>query len=277
MFSPSGFMVYFEDLDALSDLSDTQLGAVMRGLAAAAQGNTPPAFDDQGERIAFRLMLGKVNRDIASYRNRCTTNRANRARRQTSTIVDDGARSLTIVDCGVRSSSLVNDPAVTVSANADPTATPAVVEAADEGGSDGDAQPPADGEGGSVGEPDAVRQQQEAVFDATQRAGFPMTAADMAKATALMADYTPAWVLEAVRRASGGTREQRCWRYVGGILRRWRKMGGIDSENRPETARPVTRSGTPRLVTAQQYTQRQYTTEELDKLFDDLTAEELGG
>ena len=103
-----------------------------------------------------------------------------------------------------------------------------------------------------------------------------MTAADMDKAVTFMADYSPEWVLEAVRRASGGTREQRCWRYVGGILRRWREAGGIDSENRPETARPVTRSGTPRLVTAQQYAQRQYTAEELDALFDDLTAEEFG-
>lgn len=273
---PSGFMIYAEDLDALSDLSNAQLGAVIRGLAAVLQGDTPPTFDGPGERIAFRLMEGKVRRDIKSYQNRCATNKANRARRQTSTIVDGGARSLTGVDCGVRSSSLVNDPAITVSANAAPAAIPAVVAVADEGGSDGDAQPPADGEGGSVGEPDAVRQQHPAVFDAAQRAGFPMTAADMDKAVTFMADYSPEWVLEAVRRASGGTREQRCWRYVGGILRRWREAGGIDSENRPETARPVTRSGTPRLVTAQQYAQRQYTAEELDALFDDLTAEEFG-
>ena len=212
MFSPSGFMVYFEDLDALSDMSDAQLGAVMRGLAAAAQGNTPPAFDDQGERIAFRLMIGKINRDIASYRERCATNRANRARRQTPTIVDDRAPSSTIVDCGVRSSTLVNDPAVIVAPNAGliATVTPAVAAVANEGGNDGGAQMHADEEGGAAGELDAIQQQHEAVFDAAQRAGFPLTAADMDKAVTFMADYSPEWVLEAVRRASGGTREQRC-------------------------------------------------------------------
>ena len=122
----------------------------------------------------------------------------------------------------------------------------------------------------------AIADAHNAVFDAAQRAGFAQTAHDLDKATALMADYTPAWVLEAVSVAADGTKEQRSWRYVEGILKRWKLRGGIDKEPRPETARPVTRSGTPRLVTAQQYTQRQYTTEELDKLFDDLTAEELG-
>lgn len=265
---PSGFMIYAEDLAALSDLSNAQLGAVIRGLAAVLQGDTPPTFDGLGERIAFRFMEGKVRRDIEAYQNRCATNRANRARQRPSTIVDDRAPSSTIVDDGA----VTVDVTEAVIAKA----APAVAAVADEGGSDGNAQPPADGEGRSVGELDTVRQQQEAVFDAAQRAGFPMTAADMDKAVTFMADYSPEWVLEAVRRASGGTREQRCWRYVGGILRRWREAGGIDSENRPEAARPLTRNGTPRMVTAQQYTQRQYTTEELDKLFDDLTAEELG-
>lgn len=123
----------------------------------------------------------------------------------------------------------------------------------------------------------AITEAHSAVFDAAQRAGFAQTAHDLDKATALMVDYTPEWVLEAVSVAADGTQQQRSWRYVEGILKRWKLRGGIDKEPRPETARPVTRSGTPRLVTAQQYTQRQYTTEELDKLFDDLTAEELGG
>ena len=266
---PSGFMIYAEDLAALSDLSNAQLGAVIRGLAAVLQGDTPPTFDGLGERIAFRFMEGKVRRDIEAYQNRCATNRANRARQRPSTIVDDRAPSSTIVDDGA----VTVDGTEAVIAKA----APAVAAVADEGGSDGNAQPPADGEGRSVGELDTVRQQQEAVFDAAQRAGFAQTAHDLDKATALMADYTPEWVLEAVSVAADGTQQQRSWRYVEGILKRWKLRGGIDKEPRPETARPVTWSGTPRLVTAQQYTQRQYTTEELDKLFDDLTAEELGG
>lgn len=267
---PSGFMIYAEDLAALSDLSNAQLGAVIRGLAAVLQGDTPPTFDGLGERIAFRFMEGKVRRDIEAYQNRCATNRANRARQRPSTIVDDRAPSSTIVDDGAvnakekaRETGTVSEAAIAVEAVAERTHARNVnvdIEQTDEPSQ----------------ELVTISEQHNAVFDAAQRAGFPMTAADMDKAVAFIADYTPEWVLEAVRRASGGTREQRCWRYVGGILRRWREVGGIDSENRPETARPVTRSGTPRLVTAQQYTQRQYTTEELDKLFDDLTTEELG-
>ena len=93
------------------------------------------------------------------------------------------------------------------------------------------------------GELVTISEQHNAVFDAAQRAGFPMTAADMDKAVAFMADYSPEWVLEAVRRASGGTREQRCWRYVGGILRRWKAAGGMDEAQRPQPAQTA-RSGT---------------------------------
>ena len=119
----------------------------------------------------------------------------------------------------------------------------------------------------------AIADAHNAVFDAAQRAGFAQTAHDLDKATALMADYTPAWVLEAVGVAADGTKEQRSWRYVEGILKRWKLRGGIDKEPRPETARPVTRSGTIhpiKRVNAQQYTQREYAAEELDNLFEEL-------
>lgn len=127
------------------------------------------------------------------------------------------------------------------------------------------------------GELVTISVQHNVVFDAAQRAGFPMTAADMDKAVAFMADYSPEWVLEAVRRASGGTREQRCWRYVGGILRRWKAAGGMDEAQRPQPAQTA-RSGTlkpVKRVNAQQYTQREYTSEELDSLFDNLADEEI--
>lgn len=123
---------------------------------------------------------------------------------------------------------------------------------------------------------DALRRVQaahEAVFAAAERAGFPMTAADMDKTTAYMADYSPEWVLEAVRRASGGTRDQRCWRYVGGILRRWKAAGGMDAETRPETAGGDKNARPAKRVAAQEYTQREYAEDEMDALFEDLTAE----
>lgn len=126
----------------------------------------------------------------------------------------------------------------------------------------------------------AISDAHNAVFDAAQRAGFAQTAHDLDKATTLMADYTPEWVLAAVGVAADGPANQRCWRYVEGVLRRWKQRGGMDVSPRPaqDTALPVARSGTLepiKRVNAHQYTQRQYTAEEMDKLFDDLTMEDF--
>lgn len=127
----------------------------------------------------------------------------------------------------------------------------------------------------------AILDAHNAVFDAAQRAGFAQTAHDLDKATTLMADYTPEWVLAAVGIAADGTANQRSWRYVEGVLKRWKQRGGMDVSPRPaqDTARPVARSGTLepiKRVNAHQYTQRQYTAEEMDRLFDDLTMEDYG-
>ena len=90
----------------------------------------------------------------------------------------------------------------------------------------------------------AISEAHDAVHCAAQRAGFAQTAHDLDKADALMADYTPEWVLAAVSLAADGTQSQRCWRYVEGILKRWKLRGGIDTEPREPPPRQTARSGT---------------------------------
>ena len=53
-------------------------------------------------------------------------------------------------------------------------------------------------------------------------------AADLSQGNRLVADYSAAWVREAIRRAGTGSASTRCWRYVEAILRRWRERGGMD-------------------------------------------------
>ena len=80
---------------------------------------------------------------------------------------------------------------------------------------------------------DEARELQEAfdaVLDAARDIGIPQTSADVRKANALVADYSAAWVLEAVARAGTGPASARSWRYVEGILRKWRAAGGMDAE-----------------------------------------------
>lgn len=101
---------------------------------------------------------------------------------------------------------------------------------------DGDGTGPqagADHEAASLLSDDEARELQEAfdaVLDAARDIGIPQTSADVRKANALVADYSAAWVLEAVRRAGTGPASARSWRYVEGILRKWRAAGGMDAE-----------------------------------------------
>ena len=77
------------------------------------------------------------------------------------------------------------------------------------------------------------------VFDAAAAIGLTK-GVDLEKANLLAADYTAEWVLEAIRRASNGPKDAWCWRYIEGILRKWKQSGGIDETNR-EPEKPKTR------------------------------------
>lgn len=88
-------------------------------------------------------------------------------------------------------------------------------------------------DGGDDDDLTALGDQLNAVFDAAKGIGLTGEAS-LEKANLLVADYTAEWVLEAIRRASCAPKEAWCWRYIEGILRRWKDAGGMDDESKPQ-------------------------------------------
>ena len=71
-----GFMLYYDDLDILSELTDEQLGILIRALAGVIK-DVPPDL-----RIAFGIMKKKKERDEAKYFQYVESRRQNGARKK---------------------------------------------------------------------------------------------------------------------------------------------------------------------------------------------------
>ena len=95
-------------------------------------------------------------------------------------------------------------------------------------------------------EADALQREMDDVLDAAAEIGIPQSAADLSQGNRLVADYSAAWVREAIRRAGTGSASTRCWRYVEAILRRWRERGGMD-EARQDARAPESEADSARL------------------------------
>ena len=95
-------------------------------------------------------------------------------------------------------------------------------------------------------EADALQREMDDVLEATAEIGIPQNAADLNYGNRLVADYSAAWVREAIRRAGTGSASTRSWRYVEGILRRWRELGGMD-EARQDMRAPAVEEDSARL------------------------------
>lgn len=68
------------------------------------------------------------------------------------------------------------------------------------------------------------------IEEETQGIGLPMGTTQIQYLELLHADYGLDWVLEAINRAGRAPKEKISLRYVEGILRNWRTMGGIDDD-----------------------------------------------
>lgn len=85
-------------------------------------------------------------------------------------------------------------------------------------------------------EVDAYRENLAAIEDTARSIGLPFEPGDIRMVDSLMADYTPEWVLEAVRRTQY---RKRTWGVVRGILQSWKAKGAIDdAEYRGTGERP---------------------------------------
>ena len=74
-----------------------------------------------------------------------------------------------------------------------------------------------------------LAEQFDAVLKAADDIGLAVKGRKLDEINSLCAEYTHAWVLEAIARTSDAAKDARNWRYVGGILKAWREKGGMDS------------------------------------------------
>jgi hypothetical protein len=102
------------------------------------------------------------------------------------------------------------------------------------------------------------------IEDASRAWGLPCNEGNMIKARDMARVYSLEWLLRAIETAGSG--KEQTWRYVGGILKSWKENGGPDAP-RKQRARPA------KVVSAQQYQQRNYTESELDSVTAEMIAE----
>lgn len=102
------------------------------------------------------------------------------------------------------------------------------------------------------------------IEDAARRWGLPCQEGHMIHARDLAREYTLPWLLRAIETAGNG--KEQTWRYTEGILKSWKENGGPDAP-RKQRASPA------KVVSAQQYGQRDYTEEELTDVSGDFLAE----
>lgn len=83
--SASGFMIYLEDLDEILDeLTDEQLGAMIRALARHVKTGEDEKPADPTVRLGYKMCKTKVDRDLEKLAKRSAQNRANVEKRWSS-------------------------------------------------------------------------------------------------------------------------------------------------------------------------------------------------
>ena len=97
--------------------------------------------------------------------------------------------------------------------------------------------------------------------------GLPFAPANMLTARDLAAEHGLDTLIRAMRRAADG--KSQTWGYVKGILRSWKQQGYVDDEQKPRRVN----NGRPTIAN---YTQREYSDEELNRQTDDLLREAAG-
>lgn len=78
-----------------------------------------------------------------------------------------------------------------------------------------------------------------AAFDAAEGIGLKGGKA-IEQANRLAADYSAQWLLEAINRAALAPRDAWSWRYIEGILRSWKKNGGMDAPEKADKSKTKT-------------------------------------
>lgn len=71
------FIMYFDYAEDFEDLSDEELGRVIRALFSFLMYGEEAAFEDRVLRHIYNMMVRQAVRDIEKYHERCNTNRQN--------------------------------------------------------------------------------------------------------------------------------------------------------------------------------------------------------
>lgn len=220
--------VYADFADALALLGDAEQGRLFMAMLRYAQTGTEPDFRGN-ERFLWPQAKAGIDRCTNTYGNRCAAAATARAARGRAA---SGAGTETNIETNMKPELFQHGGALEPFYKRREEKKRETPVAPFDGGGTGP-QTGADLEAASLLSDDEARKLQEAfdaVLDAARDIGIPQTSADVRKANALVADYSAAWVLEAVRRAGTGPASARSWRYVEGILRKWRAAGGMDAE-----------------------------------------------
>ena len=72
-----GFLVYYSIMDSLEEFTAEDAGAFLRAMCDYARAGVVPEFEDRGLRVLWRVAQTTLDRDAASYQDKCLRNRYN--------------------------------------------------------------------------------------------------------------------------------------------------------------------------------------------------------
>ena len=241
------YIKVYADASATIDLlSDNEAGRLLKALVHYANGETDDLPGQ--EKLVFAMLKAQIDRDSASYQQYCDKQRENgkKGGRPKNPVVSDKTQE---------------NPAVfretQKSQNKDNNKEKE--EDKEKNNYDGSACARITDE-----EITASLEQDAKIEEEARRWGLPCKEGHMIQARDKAREYSIDWLLRAI--ATAGQGKEQTWRYVSGILQSWKENGGPDAKRKPM-------SSTTKVVSAQQYSQREYTEEELMAVSDDLVAE----
>ena len=242
------YIKVFLDLSATVDLlSDAEAGRLLKALLHYGNGGEDELLGQ--EKLVFAMLKAQIDRDAASYSSYVNKQRENGAK-------GGRPRKPTETQTNPENPSLFKKTQKTHNKDKDKDEDKDEDKDKDE---DGGVYTPAPADmpfGLTDAEIDASLSRDQTIEQAARDAGLPFFPRNIETARDLANDYGMEWLLEAIKRTADG--KSQTWGYVKGILRSWKERGGMDAENRPKPANDSKR------VTAQNYTQRSYTDEELN-------------
>lgn len=191
------FCAYHSMKGAMRKLSDAECGRLFRALLTYSSGEEPDNLQGR-EELLFDVFAQQIDRDTEKYKAMCETNKSNASgRKRSQAVASDGSQEK-------------------------------------EEEKEKDDIPPTH----RKGDPDddeiyRISETMNAAFDAAEGIGLKGGKA-VENANRLAADYSAHWLLEAINRTALAPKDAWCWRYIEGILRSWKKAGGMDQQEQPK-------------------------------------------